>query len=87
MTRFLAKVTKLDSGHWIWTGATAGEGRYGAFTLGRVMPAHRAAWILFRGPLPDDGTVVDHLCRTTEHVLSLGGGLEVVGVDRPPPES
>ncbi len=63
--RFLAKVKKLDSGHWIWTGSTASEGRYGNATLnGRLQPAHRVAWQLWRGPIPD-GLDVDHRCRRT----------------------
>lgn len=63
--RFLAKVNKLPSGHWIWTGATASEGRYGAFYFsGRTRPAHRVAWVLWRGEL-DDEQVIDHLCRKT----------------------
>lgn len=63
--RLLAKVKKLPSGHWIWTGSTASEGRYGVlYYEGRNQPAHRVAWMLWRGPLADDQDV-DHLCRRT----------------------
>lgn len=64
--RFRAKLTVLDSGHWMWTGATSSEGRYGAFYYeGNVIPAHVASWLMFRGPIPDGATDVDHLCRKT----------------------
>lgn len=87
--RFLAKVTKLDSGHWIWTGSTSSEGRYGSFHLGRVMPAHRAAWILFRGAIDADLTDVDHRCRKTlcvnpEHLEPVTHRENVLRGDAPP---
>jgi hypothetical protein len=63
--KFLAKVKVLPSGHWIWNKATASEGRYGAVQHdGRVQPAHRVAWLIFRGAIPE-GLVIDHLCRKT----------------------
>lgn len=63
--RFMAKVKQLPSGHWIWTGARNGDGRYGIGTVaGHQHNAHRCAWLLFRGPIPD-GLVVEHLCRRT----------------------
>lgn len=65
MARFMAKVTKLPSGHWMWTGAVSSEGRYGAATFEkRVRPAHVVAWLLFRGTYPE-GWDIDHLCRKT----------------------
>lgn len=64
--RFMAKVKVLPSGHWMWTASVASEGRYGAFYYGgRVRPAHVASWMMFRGPIPDGLTDVDHLCRKT----------------------
>jgi len=55
--RFMAMV-RVDavSGCWIWTGATFpiknNRGGYGKFILhGRIMSAHRAGWIIFRGPI------------------------------------
>lgn len=63
--RFLAKITETPAGHWIWRGATASGGVYGAMQYaGRVQPAHRVAWLIFRGPIPE-GFEVDHLCRKT----------------------
>lgn len=68
--RFWRKVNKSDpDGCWLWTGATASGGRYGSFSLGSaytptVQPAHRAAYQLLVGTIPD-GAVLDHLCRNT----------------------
>ena len=47
------------SGCWIWTeGLASGYGRYGA----RTSMAHRLAYELVKGPIPD-GLHIDHLCR------------------------
>lgn len=48
---------------WTWTGNLndAGYGRFGAD--GRLYLAHRYAYGLLVGPIPD-GTELDHLCRT-----------------------
>jgi len=62
--RFWAKVTKSPD-CWLWIGATASEGRYGAATLaGHVQPAHRVAYQLEVGEIPA-GLDLDHLCRNT----------------------
>ena len=58
-----ALVERLDfvGGHWLWTGAV-NEGGYGIVSRGL---AHRRAYELFVGPLPDyktTGITVDHLC-------------------------
>lgn len=58
--RFLDKVMYTDS-CWIWTAATLHNG-YGCFrTDYRTESAHRVAWQLFRGPIPDDMHVL-HKC-------------------------
>jgi hypothetical protein len=36
---------------WEWCAAKNRDG-YGLFVLGKLMPAHRAAWLLFRGEIP-----------------------------------
>lgn len=52
---------------WTWTAARTGSG-YGNFYIGRIngrkkcAPAHRVAYELFVGPIPD-GLFIDHLCR------------------------
>lgn len=49
---------------WIWTGATNGKG-YGNFnTADGVRGAHRVAFQLEDGPVPD-WLHIDHLCRVT----------------------
>jgi len=60
--RFLQKVTVRDDGCWEWTGARDRKG-YGRFRVGRRMhPAHRVAYELFKGPIPE-GLTVDHTCQ------------------------
>lgn len=49
-------------GCWIWTGSKNERG-YGRIRRnGKIHRAHRYAYELFRGPIPD-GLVIDHLCR------------------------
>lgn len=60
--RFEAKNTPVPwSGCWIWLAGTSKDG-YGKFWLGeKTIRAHRAAWTLFRGSLPDE-ILVCHRC-------------------------
>ena len=63
--RFWAKVQKTDS-CWLWTAAKNRFG-YGRFMLnGKVVRAHRVAWTLAYGQIPEGagfhGTCVLHLC-------------------------
>ena len=65
MERFWSKVDKSD-GCWQWMGArfqrSSGALSYGMFWLdGKVRPAHRVAWQLVRGLIPD-GVLVLHTC-------------------------
>lgn len=61
MTRFWEKVDK--SGEcWMWTAYIGGDG-YGQFGLnGKVERAHRVAYEMGIGPIPQ-GMQIDHLCR------------------------
>jgi hypothetical protein len=66
-TWFWDKVHKTD-GCWLWTGARwssrhGGPGDYGEFKVapGRPASAHRVAYELVRGPIPE-GLTIDHLC-------------------------
>lgn len=60
--RFESKFERLPSGCWRWTSTMHPTG-YGHFQLkGRPHRAHRIAYELYRGPIPD-GLVLDHLCR------------------------
>jgi hypothetical protein len=59
--RFWSKVDKTD-GCWFWTAGKASNG-YGRFKLnGKPQAAHRVAYELLIGPIPD-GMTLDHLCR------------------------
>lgn len=59
--RFWAKVQKTES-CWLWT-ATRTQNGYGQFGLqGQMAYAHRVAWELTCGPIPE-GLQIDHLCR------------------------
>lgn len=72
--RFFAKVKKTDT-CWNWTGARsayrpkrviadATKG-YGVINInGRTFYAHRASWLMHKGPLIP-GLVIDHLCENT----------------------
>ena len=60
--------SKVDVGQrdecWLWTAHTAGGG-YGYYRPGGkapMVPAHRVAYELLIGPIPD-GLQLDHLCR------------------------
>ena len=61
--RFWAKVKKVDSGCWEWQAGLQGSG-YGLFcpTHKQKVPAHRFAYELLRGSIPE-GLKLDHLCR------------------------
>jgi hypothetical protein len=62
LERFMCKVQKEDNGCWIWTAATLRNG-YGCFRWNRrVEYAHRVAYEMFVGPIPE-GLDIDHLCR------------------------
>ena len=61
LARLVPKIVLLESGCWQWTGRKNEEG-YGLLSLaGRADGAHRAAWELFVGPIPE-GLDLDHLC-------------------------
>ena len=61
MTRFWLKVEKTE-GCWLWTAYRRPDG-YGQFRVGsRMVKAHRFAYELLVGPIPD-GRETDHLCR------------------------
>lgn len=62
LARFVPKVRRVPSGCWMWIACkdAAGYGRFG-FVDGSTT-AHRAAYRMFVGPIPD-GLHLDHLCR------------------------
>lgn len=63
MHRFWSKVEKSDSGCWIWSAYRDPKG-YGTFGFkGKVQKAHRVAYQLAIGPIPE-GAHVLHSCDT-----------------------
>lgn len=58
---FWRRVNKSE-GCWIWSGAHFWAGYARVKYHGRDGVAHRVAWILTHGPVPD-GLELDHLCR------------------------
>lgn len=59
--RFWGKVDTSGS-CWIWQGRPRTEGYGVIYINGQLVYAHRQAWILARGPIPE-GAQVRHLCR------------------------
>lgn len=78
--RFWSKIRKTPD-CWVWTAATDSDG-YGQVKVdGRYRRAHRVAWEMTNGPIPD-GMVIDHRCgnpscvnpdhlRTTTHSQNM----------------
>lgn len=61
LERFWSKVEKTDY-CWEWKAAKTPKG-YGQFNIDKVvLRAHRVAYELVVGPIPD-GLTIDHLCR------------------------
>lgn len=65
--RFDAKwVPEANTGCWLWTASLnwAGYGQLREREGGKpkIRAAHRVAWTLYRGPIPE-GMFIDHLCR------------------------
>ena len=65
--RFWAKVNRSGGPHecWTWT-ASLSTGGYGQINIDRrPVPAHRVAYELLKGAIPD-GLDIDHLCHTRD---------------------
>jgi HNH endonuclease len=69
-TRLLSSIRINENGCWIWQGSKRKAGKfkghkvldYGRVKIGtKTVPAHRASWIAFRGPIPT-GKRVCHEC-------------------------
>lgn len=60
--RFQSKfVPEPNTGCWLWTANTSRDG-YGKFSYKGGQLAHRFAYEVVKGPIPD-GLRIDHLCR------------------------
>ena len=72
-TLFENKILKAEDGCWLWTAAIKGNG-YGNFGLrGKTKTAHRVAFLLYKGEIPED-KIVRHSCDVRccvnpEHLL------------------
>lgn len=64
MQRFMASYeVNHKTGCWMWTGGVESKG-YGRIHInGKRVKGHQAAWILFRGPIPE-GMCICHKCDT-----------------------
>ena len=61
MNRFWNKVLKTNT-CWLWKAAVRGKTGYGCIKInGRVVDAHRVAWMIVFGPIPG-GLLVCHNC-------------------------
>ncbi len=60
---FIARIDKTNAdGCWLWTGARMSQGYGNVLFKGRHHLAHRVAYELFIGPIPE-GLHIDHLCH------------------------
>lgn len=50
------------TGCWVWNGFVRPNGYGHSCYKRKTTMAHRVAWFLYRGPIPD-GMVLDHICR------------------------
>lgn len=65
IARFWSNVDKAaENGCWEWTGTVglSGYARFQSRTTGGRRYAHRVAWEIVRGQIPE-GLQIDHLCR------------------------
>ena len=67
-------VPYMNTRCWNWKAGTRGENEYGEFWLhGESWQAHRVAWLILKGPIPENTWVLHHcdnkLCINSEHLF------------------
>lgn len=62
LDRFWLAANPVEEGCWVWSGWFDAYGYGGLAVFGRSTKAHRFAYELLVGPIPD-GLSLDHLCR------------------------
>lgn len=61
--RLMAKVDKVETGCWLWTGSINRRTGYGSITVNdRAFLPHRVAYEALVGTIPP-GLSIDHICR------------------------
>lgn len=55
-------IPEPNTGCWLWTKFANRAGYGQSYMNGRLVYAHRMAWTLYRGPIPE-GMFLDHICR------------------------
>ena len=83
--RFLSKVDK-SGGHWTWTGHVSKVTKQPQLWVnGKVHPANRVAWLLFKGKTPTPGRIIKHTCGKKNCVnpahLSISNNTKSLTVD------
>ena len=73
--RFAAKYVEADNGCWLWIGGKDVTGYGKMLAFGRIVLAHRVAYELHVGPIPNDRTIHHvcevKLCVNPEHLVVI----------------
>jgi hypothetical protein len=68
--RLMMQIKIHESGCWLWIGCIGADGYGKTLYQGRHMKAHRVAYLLHVGPIPD-GCHLHHVCQTRACVNPL----------------
>jgi hypothetical protein len=83
-SRFSGKIDK-KGGHWYWKGHVSKVTKQPQMWVnGKVHPANRVAWMLFKGKVPTPGRVIRHTCGVKNCVnpahLSISNNKSILSV-------